>query len=483
MTVIHVVEPGESLFTIAQRYGVTVESIVAVNRPPDPSRLVVGQTLVIVLPEEPVRDVVRRGDTLFRIAQIYGTTVARLVEVNRIPDPNLILPGQVLIIPDYRAERYTVRPGDTLFLISQRFGTTVTILARVNNIADPNRIFVGQVLIIPRRVPLKRIVTTNGFYFPVSTTTAQRVMGQLGPFLTYVSIFDWRVDGTGGVVAPPNFRPLADAARANAVRPLMVLTNFGAVTFDPDLAHRTMADPAVRAQTITTAVNIARTERFPGVMVDFENMLPADRPLFNDFVRELREAARAAGLTFMVAMAPKAADRPTEPWVGTFDYATIGALADMVVIMTYEWGWVGGPPMAISPLNQVRAVLTYAVSLIPREKILQGVNLYGYNWELPDTPENLAVTTSPQDALRLALRYNVAISYDPVAQAPWFRYTAENGIVHEVWFEDARSIKAKYDLNTELALGGFSYWNLAYDFPQNWALLGDLFTVQKLPLT
>ena len=59
---------------------------------------------------------------------------------------------------------------------------------------------------------------------------------------------------------------------------------------------------------------------------------------------------------------------------------------DFVILMTYEWGWSGGPPMAVAPINSVRAVINYAVSVIPAKKIMMGMPLYGYDWELPYEP-------------------------------------------------------------------------------------------------
>lgn len=90
-----------------------------------------------------------------------------------------------------------------------------------------------------------------------------------------------------------------------------------------------------------------------------------------------------------------------------------------------------------------------------------------------------AKSISPQKALELAIRYGVSINYDKVSQAPWFRYRDEQGIQHEVWFEDARSIQAKFDLVKALGIRGFYYWVLGNDFPQNWLLIEDNFVVRK----
>jgi len=111
---------------------------------------------------------------------------------------------------------------------------------------------------------------------------------------------------------------------------------------------------------------------------------------------------------------------------------------------------------------------------------MMGMPLYGYDWTLPYVRGGkFAKSFSPLKAVELALRYGVSIKYDKASQAPWFRYTDEQGKQHEVWFEDARSIQAKFDLVKELGIRGFYYWVLGNDFPQNWLLINDNFVVSK----
>ena len=90
---------------------------------------------------------VKSGDTLSRIAAAHGTTVAKLVEINGIKNPNLIRVGQVLRLPG-GAVKYTVVAGDTLSRIAAKYGTTVAKLAADNGIKNPNLIHVGQVITI-----------------------------------------------------------------------------------------------------------------------------------------------------------------------------------------------------------------------------------------------------------------------------------------------------------------------------------------------
>lgn len=179
------------------------------------------------------------------------------------------------------------------------------------------------------------------------------------------------------------------------------------------------------------------------------------------------------------ALAPKTSADQKGKWYEGHDYKAHGEIADFVVIMSYEWGFSGGPAMAVSPIDQVRRVMNYAVSEMPSNKILMGQNLYGYDWTLPFVPGTVAEAVSPQEAIARAAKYKVDIQYDTKAQAPHFRYTAEDGKQHEVWFEDARSIQAKFNLIKELNLRGMSYWKLGLSFPQNWLLIIENFNVIK----
>ncbi len=484
--VIHVVVPGDTLYAIARRYGVSIESIAAANAISDPNTLVVGQALAIPVPRAPVAPLVytvRPGDTLYVIAGLFSTTVQAIAAANAVASINLIYVGQQLVIPGWTYQPYTVTVGDTVSRLASRFQTTVGLLAAVNRLADPNLINVGQSLAIPVRstpVAPKTPVETNGYLFPLSESSIRRILSGISHDVTYASVFSFTVDGRGGVVyAPGAAGPAVRVARSLGVVPLVVISNFDGSNFAPELAHNAMSGPTGDA-TIASIVQFALAEGFQGINVDFENMYPEDRQLYTSFIGALSRAAHARGLTLSNAMAPKWADWPSLPWVGTFDYAALAPHLDFTMLMTYEWGWSGGPPMAIAPVNLVRRVLEYAVTQIPPGKILMGIPLYGYDWTVPAPSGTFAKTVTPSQAVDLAARHGVNISFDHTAQAPWFRYVDEAGAHHEVWFEDIRSSVAAHALIETFRLSGASYWNLMYDYPQNWLALEDRYIVRKV---
>lgn len=135
--------------------------------------------------------------------------------------------------------------------------------------------------------------------------------------------------------------------------------------------------------------------------------------------------------------------------------------------------------MAVAPLPNVRAVLDYAVTEIPREKIFLGIPNYGYDWPLPFVQGTTrARSISNQQAIQLAIQYGIAIQYDETAQAPFFHYTDSAGTVHEVWFEDARSLSAKFSLVAEYGFQGVGIWNLMRPFSQIWLVLDSLYDIR-----
>lgn len=419
--IIHVVKPGDSIYSIARSYGVSPGKVISDNELSNPDQLVVGQTIVIL--EGPRRHVVTPGESLYSIARRYGVQVRDILSSNpQVPASGLIYPGQVLTIPSQ----------------TRILGT----------------------------------IEVNGYAYP---STDMNVLERTLPNLTYLSIFSYNVNEDASLNSI-NDTPLIQAARRANVAPLMVITNR---EFSSDVASAILNSPTLQDTLLNNVLRILRDKNYYGLDIDFEYLYPRDREQYNSFLAKAVERMHRAGFTVSTALAPKISKNQQGLLYEAHDYAVHGRLADHVIIMTYEWGFTYGPPMAVAPLPQVRQVLDYAVTEIPRQKILMGIPNYGYVWTLPYTPGTAATTISNVGAVQLALAQRVAIQYDPTAQAPFFTYYA-NGRQHIVWFEDARSIMAKLMLVNQYGLGGVSYWTIGRYFPQNWLVLRSLYNVRKV---
>lgn len=154
----YTVRPGDTLSHIALWYNTTVEELVKLNNIQNPNLIYVGQKILILASDEPNKEkeityTVRRGDSLWKIANRYGVSVDSLVSLNNIRNPNLIYPGQqirVIVSGNTNNQSntfyYRVRRGDSLWRIARRYRTTVSNLVRLNNIQNPNLIYIGQIL-------------------------------------------------------------------------------------------------------------------------------------------------------------------------------------------------------------------------------------------------------------------------------------------------------------------------------------------------
>lgn len=421
--------------------------------------------------------VIQPNQSLFGIAQAYSTTVNDLVEANDIPNPNELVQGQTLVIP-ITGSFHWVQSGESLWSISRKYGITTQQLAAINRIPVNQPLRIGMRLYIPPR--RKRNAEFNAYVEPRGSVTPalENSAREAAPYLTYLAPFSFQALRDGSLKEPllNNFPAIA---RANKNVLMMVITNQENDQFNAQLGQILLNNMEIQNRFLNNIVSTAEKYGFRDIHFDFEFLRPADREAYNRFLRKARDRFRQEGWLISTALAPKTSAAQQGEWYEAHDYRAHGQIVDFVVIMTYEWGYSGGPAMAVSPIDQVRRVLEYALTEMPGNKIMMGQNLYGYDWTLPFVQGSVARAVSPQAAIGLAARNNVPIRYNTKAQAPFFHYTDAQGKRHEVWFEDARSIQAKFDLIKELNLRGMSYWKLGLAFPQNWLLITENFNVVK----
>ena len=469
--IIYVVKPGDSLWQISNTFGVPLSEIIEANKLPNPNQLLVGQAIIV--PKEGIYHVVMPGESLWAIAGLYNTTVEEILRSNNIANPNIIHPGLRLFIP---APIHRVVPGETLSQIAEKYGVSVESLVIANNIKNPDLIFPGMILVVP--IAVRPEIFVNGFIYMLGQQ-AGPIINEVADNLTYVSPFAYLIR-ENGTMEPIDDDAAINASLENNIVPMMAITNFTSTQLGENLAHVVLNNPDIQDTLLDNIINIMQEKGYKGLNVDFENVLPADKVPYNEFMQKTVDRLHPLGYFVSSSLAPKTrADQPGLLYEA-HDYEAHGRIADFVVLMTYEWGYRLGPPRAISPLNLIRQVLDYAVTVIPRDKIFFGFQLYARDWALPHVVGQQARTFSVQEAIRLGVRYGAVIQYDSIAQSPFFRYRDENGVMHEVWFEDARSAQAKFETVKEYRLGGISYWALGYPFPQNWTLLEDNFIVKKL---
>ena len=421
--------------------------------------------------------VVKSGDTLYSIALQHGVPMSQLILDNQLPEPDRLVVGQAIVI-QYPEQTYTVQAGDTLFSIAAAHQTTVRQLLRDNPaLGGRDRIFPGQVLILSYRQTREGTLSVNGYAYPhIDRGLLQRTL----PFLSDLTPFTYRFTNQGALIQLDD-QYMIDAAQYMGVRPVFHLSNLDDTegAFSQDLAHIALTDQQVQTRLIHEILGTLHSLGYQGLDVDFENVAAQDAQAYAQFISRLREALSPHNIPVLVALTAKTSrNQPGSLYEG-HDYRLLAQAADYVLLMTYEWGYSYGPPMAIAPIRNVRQVIEYALTEMKAEQIFLGIPNYGYDWLLTYQQGRRAPSISNQEAVQLAIRHYAAIRYDQEAQSPWFRYVDGSGQEHEVWFEDARSIKAKLALTQEYGLYGVGYWNLMRPFPQNWVVLNSLYHIRE----
>jgi len=440
--------------------------------------------VIIISEEAMIIYTVKSGDSVYSIARENGTTPSRIIIDNNLENPGRLSVGQTLVLL-YPTQTHTVRGGETLLAIANMYGASLNTLWKNNpSLAGGMYIYPGQTLNISYETPPLGSIVTDGYAYPYID---REVLRTTLPYLTYLSIFShgMRTDGT---LIPPvgGDEELISIAREYGTVPLLLLTSLGEDgNFSNELAARILTDSALRTNVIENVLQTVREKGYGGVNVDFEFIPPEAAQEYPVFLQEFRDALHAENYELFVSLAPKTSRTQKGLLYEGHDYQAVGEAADKTLLMTYEWGYTYGPPMAVSPLPQMQQVIDYALTEIPADKLLLGIPNYAYNWTLPFVKgESKAEPLSNVEAVRLAGEKHAEIQFDPQAQTPFFSYfeyspQQKKKLEHVVWFDDGRSMDAKLRLVRQNNMSGIGIWHIMRYFPQLWLILNALYSIEK----
>ena len=373
---------------------------------------------------------------------------------------------------------YTVKSGDTIDTIANSHSINVDTIIYNNQLSYPYRLAVGQALLLNTGASEadRNIITAGGYAYPF---IRRFTLTETLHYLTNLFVFSYGFTTMGELIPPAlDDTWMIALAKENHTAPILTLTPFGPDgMFNNYLISALVNDMEVQQTFLSNLLETITEKGYEGVDIDFEYILAEDRISFARFVANVREAVNELGYPVSVALAPKTSDSQPGLLYGGKDYGLLGEAADSVLLMTYEWGYTYGPPMAVAPIHKVREVVDYALTRIPPEKINLGIPNYGYDWTLPyERGVSKARTISNTEAIEIAVANNAVIQFDQTAMSPYFHYELD-GLTHEVWFEDVRSLREKFSLIREYHLRGADYWQIMNLFRANWLLLADTFYI------
>lgn len=249
----------------------------------------------------------------------------------------------------------------------------------------------------------------------------------------------------------------------HGIRVIPTVTNLRNGDWNRDIVQAMLHDPAAMRAHIRELVDLAVSEGYDGIDIDYEDLTSADRAAYTEFLTKLGARLHAAGKLLATAVHPKESNAGYDERNLAQNYRAIGAAVDQVRVMTYDYSWDTSPPGPVAPADWVDKVLAWTVTQIPPHKVILGIDLLGYDWT-----GGRGVTVDHQQALSRARAHGATIRRSDDG-SPWFTYQDTSGNRHEVWWEDARSVRAKLRLAARYGLGGVFFWRLGGEDPKVWA--------------
>jgi spore germination protein YaaH len=235
-------------------------------------------------------------------------------------------------------------------------------------------------------------------------------------------------------------------------------------SFNGDAAAAMLANPTAREAHATAIAGLVLANGFDGIDIDYERVPTSARANFTAFIGSLATKLHAMNKKLSVTVYAKASDKENWNGPGSQDWPAIGATADSVKIMSYDYHWSTSGPGAIAPLTWLDQVAAYAEQTIAGSKIMMGLPWYGYDWPASGAASNASYAYAQQTALT----NNAKIQYDADSGEPFFSYSG-----HTVYFQDATGYAAKVNLLKQKhpGIGGFAHWAAGQEDPNIWKVI------------
>lgn len=250
-----------------------------------------------------------------------------------------------------------------------------------------------------------------------------------------------------------------------------------------EVTNAVLTDENVQNHLFDNLIRIIESKGFYGINIYLQYINEFNTPLYESLIKRLSEQLKRRELLLFVTITPQINIERTEIDYPNINYSIIGSYADSVILVSYDWAYSYGPPEAATPLNIIQSIVESVTNIILKDKVLLGIQVIGYDWELPYIPTyTLGRSITFDLAIALALNTGSSIQYDEISQDPYFFYINENGRLHLVWFQDARSVNSMTQLVMEKNLQGLSIWNLMRFFNQMWLIINYQFEIEKIDL-
>lgn len=423
--------------------------------------------------------VVQPGDSVYSIAGRYGISFIKLILDNGLENINSLVPGQAILIA-YPSLTYTVKEGDSLKSIADTYGVSLSQLLRNNPyLAERTYIYKGETLTISYNTVGK--MTTNGFIFPF---VDREILRKTLPYLTYLTIYNYRITSSGDLLSYFDDSEIIQIAKEYGTIPLMMATTFSPEG-EPDIESmfNLLLSEEYQEKQINTMLNVIKEKGYYGVNFIFNYINVINQKLYQSFLTKVYNRLSDEGYLVFATINPKINNINNEIYYEKIDYSAISQVVNYIIFLELIWGTNFEPPEPVSSIRNLKTFMDYVTNQIPPEKAVIGMPVIGYDWVLPHIPGiSKASALTINSAINLANDVGATIQFDEVSQTPfYYYYSIENGLLvqHIVWFIDARSISALTNLFSEYGLSGTGIWSVMTFLSQLWTVLNTQYDIEK----
>lgn len=425
--------------------------------------------------------VVQEDETLDSIAGLYGVSVNRILLENELIPTDSLVPGQIIVIT-FPEQTYVVQEGDTLLDIADSYGISLMQIFRNNPyLSDREYIYPGETIVISYNSKARRI-TTNGY---ANVFIRDEILKKTLPFLTYLSIFGYRLM-EGGEIVDIDDTKLIHTAKNYGVAPLMILSTLSAIGQENiEAEYNLLNNEDIMDRVIDNLLIILKDKGYYGVNITYQLLNNATLSAYENFNTRAYNRLKDEGFAFFITISPNTVFTADEITFERVNYTNILQGADEAVVLNYIWGSYLGPPAPLASISKINEFLDYIIPQTLPGKLVIGMPLIAYNWELPYiigfSNANSLTTVA---AITLAGQVGAAIQFDEVSQTPFFTYNESlTGVAreHVVWFVDARSINAILLTILERGLKGSGLWNIMSYYPQLWLVINTQYEIENIP--
>lgn len=449
--------------------------------------------------------IVRPGDSLYSIARKFGVPLEGIVSLNNLTSTSLNV-GQRLRIPLYTeviisVDSANIRrgPGENYAVIARMVRNTKLPVVSSNQNWYKVRLYNGTDGWISKRLAAlhayggeKPITEIVGFYTleegPSLPSSFNSFVNNTA-LLSQTSLFMYRISANNpaqiekfGTFTDQDVETLVAIAHRTNIKILPIVHNLlykpGGTTLAKNVVKVLVSSPQNRSAFIQSIISLIEKYNFDGVTIDIEDVFIEDSANLSLLFTEIGAALHRKGYFFSAAVPSRIRDYPPfNPFSDPFNYGVIGKAVDQFIVMLYnEHGWPGSGPGPVVSIKWMESVLRYSITKMPKEKLIAAVSVFGFDFNL-STGVNTYITNDA--AIQLARRHNRQVIFDEPTKTPMFSYTDERGNRHEVWFENAASLRAKIQLAWQLGISGIALWRLGMEDPAVWTMLTNDVVVKK----